>query len=52
MMKKKYVKPSMEVYELNNKMQILVGSDPTAPGYPGRPFGYTPGISDDEKKLA
>ena len=39
----------MKVYELKNKMHLLVGSDPNAPGYPGG-FGYAPG--DDEKKLA
>ncbi|MBO7045629.1 MAG: hypothetical protein J6W38_04665 [Prevotella sp.] len=49
MEKKKYVKPSMEVYVLNQPTKLLVGSDPNAPGYPGG-FGYAPG--DDEKKLA
>ena len=50
MEKKKYAKPSMEVYVLNQPTKLLVGSVPTAPGYPGLPFGYAPG--DDEKKLA
>ena len=49
-MKKKYMKPSMQVYELQNCTQLLAGSDPDAPGFPGGPFGYVPG--DDEKKLA
>lgn len=50
MMKKKYMKPSMQVYELQHRTQLLAGSDPDAPGFPGGPFGYVPG--DDEKKLA
>ncbi len=52
-MKKKYVKPSMVVYDIA-QTQILCAS-PGAPGYPGGPFGYTPGtpgISHDENKLA
>ena len=44
-MKRKYEKPSMTVYELTGKPQILVGSD----RYPGE-FGYIP--SGDEKHLA
>lgn len=49
-MKKKYMKPSMMVYDLKNPTRLLAGSDPNAPGYPGGPFGFVPG--DDEKKLA
>ena len=48
-MKKKYMKPSMEVYELNNRMQLLAGSN-----YPtdwDGPIGYAPGLGD-EKHLA
>lgn len=48
MEKKKYVKPSMEVYELNQPTKLLVNSDnwnlnylPTIPGQP-----------TDEKHLA
>ena len=43
------MKPSMKVYEIAQKPQILVGSD--APGYSG-PFGYIPGQPEDEKHLA
>ena len=49
-MKKKYVKPSMEVYDLKQS-QILCGS-PEAPGYPSGPFGFVPGTGDDMNKLA
>ena len=48
MEKKKYMKPSMKVYEIAQKPQILVGS---APGYPGN-FNYIPGQPEDEKHLA
>jgi hypothetical protein len=44
MEKKKYVKPSMEVYELNQPTQLLVGS--------GGGMAYLPGQPDDEKRLA
>ena len=47
-MKKRYIKPSMEVYELKGHSQILAGS---APEYP-YDFGYTPGQPKDEKTLA
>jgi hypothetical protein len=50
-MKKIYTKPSMKVYELNQRPQLLVGSDPHAPGYPGS-FGYAPGAGEDMNKLA
>jgi hypothetical protein len=33
--KKKYVKPSMEVYELKHQAQLLQGSMPTDPNWPG-----------------
>lgn len=48
MEKKNYVKPSMEVYELNQPTQLLVGS-------PGGGMNYLPTISGqptDEKHLA
>lgn len=48
-MKKKYVKPSMEVYELPEPTKLLVGS------YNDGGLGHIPtipGMSDDEKKLA
>ena len=51
MMKKKYVKPSMEVFDIA-QTQILCASSPGAPGYPGGPFGYAPGTADDMNKLA
>ena len=44
MEKKKYIKPSMEVYDLPGRQMILCYSD--------RELGYLPGMSDDEKKLA
>lgn len=45
-MKKKYVKPQMEVYVLKSKPQILVGSGTDE-------WGYIPGITnEDEKHLA
>lgn len=47
MEKKKYVKPSMEVYDIQKPAQLLVGS------YSGGGLGYLPGQQpDDEKKLA
>lgn len=45
MMKKQYIKPSMKVFELHTKPQLLVGS-----GYPNDwdgPIGYTPGLGTD-----
>ena len=33
--KKKYVKPSMKVFPLNSKPQLLQSSLPTGPGWPG-----------------
>ena len=47
MMKKKYVKPSMEVYQLNKPTQLLVGS-PFDTGY----LPTIPGQPEDEKHLA
>ena len=47
-MKKKYEKPSMKVYELQHRTQLLQSS---ADPYNG-PFGYAPGIGSDENKLA
>ena len=44
MEKKKYVKPSMKVYELNQPTQLLVGS--------GGGMTYLPGSIEDEKHLA
>lgn len=44
MVKKKYVKPSMEVYDLPGRQLILCFSNGG--------LGYLPGMSDDEKKLA
>ena len=47
-MKKTYVKPSMEVYEMKQKSMILAGSDPDQ-------WGYAPtilGAAEDEKHLA
>jgi hypothetical protein len=45
MEKKKYAKPSMKVYELEQKPQLLVGSG-------GGNISYIPGINEDEKHLA
>ena len=50
-MKKKYMKPSMKVYEIG-MTKIICGSDPN--NYPGN-FNYIPtipGQPDDEKHLA
>ena len=44
MKKKNYVKPSMEVYQLNQPSKLLVGS--------GGDISYLPGQPEDEKKLA
>lgn len=43
------MKPSMKVYEIARKPQMLVGSDPNS--YPGN-FNYIPGQQPDEKQLA
>ena len=47
MVKKKYVKPSMEVYELPERQLILCFSNGGLGHIP-----TIPGMSDDEKKLA
>ena len=47
MEKKKYVKPSMEVYELNQPTQLLVGS-----GGGGMTYLPSPDSAEDEKHLA
>lgn len=44
MEKKKYMKPSMKVYEFEQKPQLLVGS--------GEHLNYIPGQPEDEKQLA
>ena len=50
MMKKQYIKPSMKVFELHTKPQLLAGSYPN--DWNG-PIGYTSGIStDDMNKMA
>ena len=48
MEKKKYIKPSMEVYELKGMSQILVGSWGGEGGY----LPTLPGQPNDEKQLA
>ena len=48
-MKKQYTKPSLKVYELNNKHQLLAGSNP--PDWNG-PVGYTPSIAEEKHYLA
>ena len=52
MEKKKYIKPSMEVYELKGMSNLLVGS--SIPGYGGEGsyIPAIPGTPDDEKQLA
>ena len=48
-MKKQYIKPTMQVYEIKGRSQLLAGSDP----YPADiPLGYTPGISEKKNRLA
>jgi hypothetical protein len=47
-MKKQYEKPSMKVYELKGRSQILAGS----PDPYDRDFGYMPGVNDDMNKTA
>lgn len=44
-MKKKYVKPAMDVFELPTRSQLLVGS---VPDYNG-PIGYSPGVDTKEE---
>jgi hypothetical protein len=51
MEKKKYVKPSMEVYELKGMSNLLVGSIPDYGGE-GSYIPAIPGTPDDEKQLA
>ena len=48
-MKKKYMKPSMKVYDI--KKTLILCASPEAPGYPG-PFGYAPGADENQNKLA
>ena len=47
-MKKQYEKPSMKVYELKGRSQILAGS----PGPYDHDFGYMPGVNNDMNKTA
>ena len=47
-MKKQYEKPSMKVYELKGRSQILAGS----PDPYDRDFGYMPGVNDDMNTTA
>ena len=47
-MKKKYIKPSMEVYKVECPTRILAGSNND---YPGQ-FGYIPGQPVNDKNLA
>ena len=49
-MKKKYIKPSMEVFELNQPTKLLTGSNEW--GGEGGYLPTIPGQPDDEKKLA
>lgn len=51
MEKKKYIKPSMEVYELKGMSNLLVGSIPGSDGEGGY-IPAIPGTPDDEKQLA
>ena len=52
-MKKEYLKPSMTVYELKQKPQILVGSgEKSSPRKYDDEFGYIPGVNSDLNKLA
>ena len=51
MEKKKYIKPSMEVYELKGMSNLLVGSIPGSGGEGGY-IPAIPGQPDDEKQLA
>ena len=44
-MKKKYVKPSMQVYDIKGTPRILTTSG-------GGGMGYVPGLAEDEKQLA
>lgn len=45
-MKKKYLKPTMNVYELQSRTEILVGSN-YPPNWDG-PIGYAPGAGEDK----
>ena len=47
-MKKRYEKPSMKVYELNQPARLLTGSDTDQWGR----IPTIPGMPDDEKHLA
>lgn len=49
-MKKKYMKPSMKVYDI--KKTLILCASPEAPGYPGGPFGYASGADENQNKLA
>ena len=50
-MKKKDIKPTMKVFKL--KQSQIICASPGAPGYPGGPFNYVPGLpTDDMNKLA
>lgn len=44
-MKNKYIKPSMQVYDLKSTPLILTTSG-------GGGMGYVPGLAEDEKQLA
>ena len=44
-MKRRYEKPSMKVYPLQHRLQILCGSGE------GPEFGYVPGGIGEDKKL-
>ena len=49
-MKKQYIKPSMQVYEMKARQMILCGS--SIPGYDDD-YGYMPGLGkDDNSHLA
>ena len=47
-MKKQYEKPSMKVYEIKGRSQILSGS----PDPYNQDFGYMPGFNEDMNKKA
>ena len=51
--KKEYLEPSMRVYKLKQRQQILMGSgEKSSPEKYDDEFGYIPGLSEDEKQLA
>lgn len=50
-MKKKYVKPSFKVYEIQRQSEILCGS-PTPPSTWPYPGAHIPGQPADDKHLA